>query len=62
MAEQKVTVDLGGKELTISTGKWAKLAGGSAVVQLGGTIEGNVAARTDSWPKVLAFLARHLER
>jgi polyribonucleotide nucleotidyltransferase len=38
MAEQKVTVDLGGKELTISTGKWAKLAGGSAVVQLGGTI------------------------
>ena len=38
MAEHKVTVDLGGKELTISTGKWAKLAGGSAVVQLGGTI------------------------
>ncbi len=38
MAEHKVTIDLGGKELTISTGKWAKLAGGSAVVQLGGTI------------------------
>jgi polyribonucleotide nucleotidyltransferase len=38
MAEHKVTVDLGGKELTISTGKWAKLAGGSAVVQLGGTV------------------------
>ena len=38
MAEQKVSVDLGGKELTISTGKWAKLAGGSAVVRLGGTI------------------------
>src|SRR5439155_26907268 len=38
MAEHKVTVDLGGKELSISTGKWAKLAGGSAVVQLGGTI------------------------
>jgi polyribonucleotide nucleotidyltransferase len=38
MAEHKVTVDLGGKELTISTGKWAKLAGGSAVVQLGGSI------------------------
>ncbi|HEY6194793.1 MAG TPA: polyribonucleotide nucleotidyltransferase [Candidatus Eisenbacteria bacterium] len=38
MAEHKVTVDMGGKELTISTGKWAKLAGGSAVVQLGGTI------------------------
>jgi dienelactone hydrolase len=26
------------------------------IVQLGGTIEGNVAARADSWPKVLAFL------
>jgi polyribonucleotide nucleotidyltransferase len=38
MAEHRVSVDLGGKELTISTGKWAKLAGGSAVVQLGGTI------------------------
>ena len=38
MAEHKVTVDMGGKELTISTGKWAKLAGGSAVVQLGGTV------------------------
>ncbi len=38
MAEHKVTVDLGGKELVISTGKWAKLAGGSAVVQLGGTV------------------------
>jgi len=38
MAEHRVTVDLGGKELVISTGKWAKLAGGSAVVQLGGTI------------------------
>ncbi|MCC6652566.1 MAG: polyribonucleotide nucleotidyltransferase [Candidatus Eisenbacteria bacterium] len=38
MAEHKVSVDLGGKELTISTGKWAKLAGGSAVVTLGGTV------------------------
>ncbi len=38
MAEHKVSIDMGGKELTISTGKWAKLAGGSAVVQLGGTI------------------------
>jgi polyribonucleotide nucleotidyltransferase len=38
MAEHKVSVDLGGKSLTISTGKWAKLAGGSAVVQLGGTV------------------------
>src|SRR5499427_5777664 len=38
MEEQRVTVDLGGQTLTISTGKWAKLAGGSAVVQLGGTV------------------------
>ena len=38
MAEHKVSIDMGGKELTISTGKWAKLAGGAAVVQLGGTI------------------------
>src|SRR5215468_7661246 len=36
--EQSVSVDLGGKSLTISTGKMAKLAGGSAVVQLGGTV------------------------
>jgi polyribonucleotide nucleotidyltransferase len=38
MSEHKVTIDLGGKEVTITTGKWAKLAGGSAVVQLGGTL------------------------
>ena len=38
MAEQKVTVQLGDQTLEISTGKMAKLAGGSAVVQLGGTI------------------------
>ncbi len=38
MNEQKVSVDLGGKSLTISTGKWAKLAGGSVVVQLGDTV------------------------
>ncbi|MFM7230498.1 MAG: polyribonucleotide nucleotidyltransferase [bacterium] len=38
MAEHKVTVDLGGKSLNISTGKWAKLAGGSVVVELGGTV------------------------
>ncbi len=36
--EQKVSLDLGGQTLTLSTGKWAKLAGGSAVVQLGGTV------------------------
>ncbi|NOT34224.1 MAG: polyribonucleotide nucleotidyltransferase [Candidatus Eisenbacteria bacterium] len=35
--EQKVTLDLGGRELIISTGKMAKLAGGSALVQFGGT-------------------------
>ena len=38
MSEHKVVIDLGGKKLTITTGKWAKLAGGSAVVQLGGTV------------------------
>src|SRR5882672_859515 len=38
MEEQSVTLDLGGRTLTISTGKMAKLAGGSAVVQLGGTM------------------------
>src|SRR5690349_21180134 len=38
MAEHTVAIDLGGKEVTISTGKWAKLAGGSAVVQLGETV------------------------
>src|SRR5580765_5061652 len=36
--EQSVTLDLGGQTLTISTGKMAKLAGGSAVVQVGGTV------------------------
>ena len=36
--ERKVSLELGGQTLTISTGKWAKLAGGSAVVQLGGTV------------------------
>ncbi|HEY6867868.1 MAG TPA: polyribonucleotide nucleotidyltransferase, partial [Candidatus Eisenbacteria bacterium] len=38
MEEQRVSLDLGGQTLTISTGKWAKLAAGSAVVQLGGTV------------------------
>ena len=38
MPEQKVTLELGGQTLTISTGKMAKLAGGSAVVQLGDTV------------------------
>src|SRR5574341_896307 len=36
--EQTVSLELGGRTLTISTGKMAKLAGGSAVVQLGGTV------------------------
>ena len=38
MQEQKVELELGGQTLTISTGKMAKLAGGSAVVRLGDTI------------------------
>ncbi|MBI1796763.1 MAG: polyribonucleotide nucleotidyltransferase [Candidatus Eisenbacteria bacterium] len=36
--EQTVSLELGGRTLTISTGKMAKLAGGSAVVQYGGTV------------------------
>ena len=36
--EQKVSIDLGEQTLTISCGKMAKLAGGSALVQLGGTV------------------------
>ncbi|TMQ68548.1 MAG: polyribonucleotide nucleotidyltransferase [Candidatus Eisenbacteria bacterium] len=36
--EQRVLLELDGRTLTISTGKMAKLAGGSAVVQLGGTV------------------------
>ena len=36
--EQTVSMELGGRTLTINTGKMAKLAGGSAVVQLGGTV------------------------
>jgi hypothetical protein len=27
---------------------------------IGGTPDGNAAARTDSWPKALAFLKEHL--
>ncbi len=38
MAEQKVQLELGGQTLTISTGKMAKLAGGSALVRLGDTM------------------------
>ncbi|MEK7331202.1 MAG: polyribonucleotide nucleotidyltransferase, partial [Candidatus Eisenbacteria bacterium] len=36
--EQTVSLELGGRTLSVSTGKMAKLAGGSAVVQLGGTV------------------------
>src|SRR5574341_250413 len=36
--EQTVSLELGGRTLSISTGKLAKLAGGSAVVQLGDTV------------------------
>ncbi|MGH7741078.1 MAG: polyribonucleotide nucleotidyltransferase [Candidatus Eiseniibacteriota bacterium] len=50
MAEQKVSVQLGDQTLEISTGKWAKLAGGSAVVQLGGTVV-LVAASAAKTPK-----------
>jgi polyribonucleotide nucleotidyltransferase len=38
MPEQRVTIPLGEQTLSISTGKMAKLAAGSAVVQLGGTV------------------------
>ena len=38
MEELKVEVPLGQQTLSIRTGKWAKLAAGSAVVQLGGTV------------------------
>src|SRR5215510_14581763 len=38
MQEQNSTLQLGQQTLTISTGKWAKLAGGSAVVRLGDTV------------------------
>jgi polyribonucleotide nucleotidyltransferase len=38
MEEQTVSKTLGGQTLTISTGKMAKLAGGSAVVRLGDTV------------------------
>jgi polyribonucleotide nucleotidyltransferase len=38
MSEQEVTLQLGDQKLIISTGKMAKLAGGAAVVQLGGTV------------------------
>ena len=38
MEEKIVSLELGAQTLTISTGKWAKLAGGSAVVRLGDTV------------------------
>jgi polyribonucleotide nucleotidyltransferase len=38
MPEHKISVQLGEQTLTISTGRMAKLAAGSAVVQLGGTV------------------------
>src|SRR5512136_2823241 len=38
MEEIRVDVPLGEQTLSIRTGKWAKLAAGSAVVQLGGTV------------------------
>src|SRR5207247_1992774 len=38
MQEHTVSLEMGGQTLTINTGKWAKLAGGSAVVRLGDTV------------------------
>src|SRR6478672_6844213 len=38
MEEQNLSLELGRQTLTINTGKWAKLAGGSAVVRLGDTV------------------------
>src|SRR5262245_12539692 len=38
MPEQRVTLELGAHPITISTGKMAKLAGGSAVAQQGHTV------------------------
>ena len=38
MGEQTVSLQIGEQTLTLSTGKLAKLAGGSAVVQMGGTV------------------------
>ena len=40
MQEHTVSLEIGGQTLTINTGKWAKLAGGSAVVRLGDTVVG----------------------
>ena len=48
--EQKVTLELGGRTLTITTGKMAKLAHGSAVVQYGDTVV-LVAASAAKTPK-----------
>ncbi len=50
MPEHKVTVRLGDEEITISTGKMAKLAGGSALVQQGDTVV-LVAASAAKHPK-----------
>jgi polyribonucleotide nucleotidyltransferase len=50
MPEQKVSVSLGADEIIISTGKMAKLAGGSAIVQQGDTIV-LVAASAAKYPK-----------
>src|SRR5580765_3220447 len=49
--EERVTLDLGGRTLTVSTGKMAKLAHGSAVVQYGETVV-LVAASAAKTPKI----------
>jgi len=38
MGFEKVTMNIGGKEMTLETGKWAKQAAGSVVVRYGDTV------------------------
>src|SRR5262245_28107517 len=65
MQEHSVSLDLGGQSLTINTGKWAKLAGGSAVVRLGDTVvlvaasaAKNAAPNRDFVPLTVDYRAR----
>ena len=47
--ERTVSVELGGRTLSLQSGKIARLAGGSAVIQYGGTVV-LVAATADKRP------------
>ena len=38
MSERTVSVELGGRTLSLQSGKIARQAGGSAVIQYGGTV------------------------